>query len=90
MSDSQRQATARANTGGGERKPRKISEQSLLIDVHDVAAMLKCSARHVWRLADAGKMPRPYKVGALRRWDRATVERWVSEGCPSCRKAVGA
>ena len=78
-------ATARANTGGRERMP---GESSLLIDVNDVAAMLKCSPRHVWRLADAGKMPRPYKVGALCRWDRAVIEQWVSEGCPPVRKGV--
>ena len=88
MSDSRQQATAKANTGGVERMPRESSELSLLINVHDVAALLKCSARHVWRLADAGKMPRPYKLGALRRWDRATVERWIENGCPSVRKAV--
>jgi len=89
MSNYPTNATVEANTGGGERMPRESSQLSLLIDVHDVAAMLKCSPRHVWRLADAGKMPRPYKIGALCRWDRATVERWVAEGCPACRKAVG-
>jgi len=78
-------ATARANTGGRERTP---GELSLLIDVNDVAELLKCSPRHVWRLADAGKMPRPYKVGALCRWDRAAIEQWVSEGCPPVRKGV--
>ena len=83
-------ATVGANTDGGDRKPREISEQSLLINVLDVAAMLQCSARHVWRMADAGKMPRPYKIGALCRWDRAIIERWVADGCPSCRKAARA
>jgi excisionase family DNA binding protein len=70
---------------GGERTPR---ESSILIDVNDVAALLKCSARHVWRLADAGRMPRPHKVGALRRWERAEIEQWVRDGCPPCRQAV--
>ena len=80
-----RSATAGANAGGEERTHR---DSSLLIDVQDVAALLKCSARHVWRMADAGKMPRPYKVGALCRWDRAAIEQWVVDGCPNCRKAV--
>ncbi len=82
MLHQQSNATAGADAGGGERVPR---ESSLLIDVNDVAAMLKCSARHVWRLADAGKMPRPYKVGALCRWNRTAIERWVADGCPRCR-----
>ena len=75
-------AAAEANTGGGDQTPR---DSSLLINVDDVAALLKCSARHVWRMADSGKMPRPYKIGALCRWDRAVIEQWVAEGCPSCR-----
>ena len=75
-------ATAGANTGGGERTP---GESSLLIDVNDVAGLLKCSARQVWRMSDSGRMPRPHKIGALCRWDRAAIERWVAEGCPNCR-----
>lgn len=69
--------------GGGERAPH---ESSLLMDVHDVAALLKCSARHVWRLSDAGKMPRPYKIGALCRWDRSAIKQWIADGCKPCRK----
>ncbi len=82
MLHDQANAATGANAGGGERTPR---ESSLLIDVNALAALLKCSARHVWRMADAGKMPRPYKIGALCRWDRTLIERWVAEGCPSCR-----
>ncbi len=85
MQNLEKTATAGANTGGRERTP---CESSLLIDVNDVAALLKCSARHIWRLADAGKMPRPYKIGALCRWDRSSIEQWVADGCPNCRKAV--
>ena len=78
-------ATVGAKTDGGGRTPR---ESSLLVDVHDVVEMLKCSARHIWRMSDAGKMPRPHKIGALCRWDRAAIADWIAEGCPSCRKAV--
>ncbi len=59
---------------------------SCLIDVKGVAAMLACSARHVYRLADAGRMPPPIKLGALVRWSRRTVNRWLADGCPSSRK----
>lgn len=85
---SQTQATAEATAGGRDRKPGESSEQSLLVDVHAVSVLLGCSARHIWRMADAGKMPRPYKIGALCRWDRAVIEQWVVDGCPSCRKAA--
>jgi excisionase family DNA binding protein len=63
-----------------------------LLDVQAVAKMLGCSARHVYRLADRGAMPRPVKLGSLIRWRRSTgdamtgVEDWVNAGCPSCRE----
>ena len=81
MSNHQANATAGA-TGGRERTP---GEKSLLIDVHAMSVLLNCSTRHIWRLADAGKMPRPYKIGALCRWDRAMIAQWIADGCPSCR-----
>ena len=38
------------------------------------------------RLADAGRLPRPIKLGALIRWRRAELLEWLDAGCPSCRK----
>ncbi|MCH8851342.1 MAG: helix-turn-helix domain-containing protein [Planctomycetes bacterium] len=64
------------------------SVESALLDVEQVAAMLRCSARHIYRLADAAQMPRPVKLGALVRWRRVEIEDWIFDGCPSCRKAV--
>ena len=56
--------------------------QSILLNVHSVAKLLGCSPRHARRLADAGKMPRPVKLGALVRWNRQVIEDWIKEGCP--------
>lgn len=53
--------------------------------VHDVAARLQCSWRHVLRMADRGDMPRGRKLGALRRWDPTEIEEWLSAGCPRVR-----
>jgi excisionase family DNA binding protein len=53
-----------------------------LIDVQQVAELLGCSARHVYRLADRGGMPRPVRLGALVRWNRSAVEEWIRTGCP--------
>ena len=53
-----------------------------LIDVKTVAATLGCSPRHVYRLADAGHMPRPLKVGSLVRWNREALIKWIERGCP--------
>lgn len=56
-----------------------------LIDVEGAATMCCCSTRTVRRLADAGKMPRPVKLGRLVRWRRDELARWLSEGCPTVR-----
>ena len=57
-----------------------------MLDVQAVAALLTCSTRHVYRLADMGRMPRPVKLGASVRWSRAAIESWISSACPSCCK----
>jgi excisionase family DNA binding protein len=46
-----------------------------LLGVREVAALLGCSARHVYRMADAGRMPRPLKLGQLVRWRRGELAR---------------
>lgn len=59
-----------------------------LLDVAAVAEMLGCSARHVYRLSDAGRMPAPVKLGVLVRWSAAAIREWIDAGCPSCRKGT--
>lgn len=65
------------------------SESSVLIDVRQTSILLGCSSRHVYRLSDAGRMPRPVKLGALVRWNRSEIEQWVTAGCPSVRNMRG-
>jgi excisionase family DNA binding protein len=60
-----------------------------LLDVQAVSEILGCSARHVYRLSDAGRMPAPVKLGALVRWSKSAIEEWISARCPSCRKGTG-
>jgi prophage regulatory protein len=52
-----------------------------LLNVDAVAQLLGVSARHVYRLADGGRMPRPLKLGGARRWDRLAIEEWIASGC---------
>ena len=56
-----------------------------LLDVQQVAEILGCSTRHVFRLSDSGKMPRPVKLGALVRWNRSAIEDWITGNCQSVR-----
>jgi predicted DNA-binding transcriptional regulator AlpA len=57
-------------------------------DVKAVAAKLSCSCRHIYRLADADRMPRPVRLGVLVRWDLDAIDQWIQAGCPSCRKGA--
>jgi len=63
----------------------RVSAEAML-DVETVADLLSCSTRHVYRMADAGRMPRPLKLGRLIRWRRSAVESWIADGCPSVRR----
>jgi len=56
-----------------------------LVSVRDLAHLLNCSQRSVYRLADSGRMPRPVKLGALVRWRRAEIDKWIADGCPAVR-----
>lgn len=56
-----------------------------LLDVQTVAALLDCSPRHVYRLSDSERMPRPLKLGSLVRWRKDDVRQWIDAGCPSTR-----
>lgn len=71
--------TSGVRNAGPDRAPAE------LLDVQAVAKLLDCSPRHVYRLADAGRMPKPLKVGALVRWRRVDVTQWVADGCPPVR-----
>lgn len=56
-----------------------------LLDVRGVAELLGCSPRHVYRLADAGCMPAPVRLGTLVRWSRPAIDDWIAAGCPQCK-----
>ena len=55
---------------------------SRLLDVDAVASMLDVSSRHVYRMADAGRMPAPVRLGGSVRWDRNALQKWLDDGCP--------
>lgn len=60
-----------------------VEGKSMMLNVKDVAVLLRCSVRHVERLLSAGQMPRCIRVGHARRWRRAEIERWIDAGCPA-------
>lgn len=56
-----------------------------LTDVGEVAELLKCSVRHVYRLSDRGRMPQPIRLGGIVRWSKSELQRWIEDGCPDMR-----
>ena len=56
-----------------------------LLDVRGLARWLNVSCRQIWRLRDSGALPPAVRLGACVRWDPATIESWVAQGCPRCR-----
>ncbi len=74
--------------GGDSTIAPKLSpiELTELLDVNAVTILLgNCSRRHVRRLADSGRMPRPIKLGSLIRWRRAELMVWLQGGCQPIR-----
>jgi predicted DNA-binding transcriptional regulator AlpA len=65
------------------------NELAQMLDVAAVALMLGVSGRHVFRLADAGRMPRPIKLGGAVRWSRMAILDWIANGCPSIDSRQG-
>jgi len=70
----------------GKTAPARTTRPSVFLTVHDVAAMLKCATRTVYRLADTGRMPPPCRLGKLVRWKTEAINSWIEQGCPSCRR----
>jgi predicted DNA-binding transcriptional regulator AlpA len=52
-----------------------------LLGIVDLARRLRCSARHVWWLREAGALPDPIEIGGLLRWRPEDIDRWI-ETCP--------
>lgn len=53
-----------------------------LLGVEEVATALRCSPRHVQRLASSRRLPESITVGSLRRWRRHDIDWWIYLGCP--------
>ena len=62
--------------------PALVSPAPELLDVRGVASEMSVSIAHVRRLAAAGLMPPPVKLGRILRWRRAAISAWIASGCP--------
>ncbi len=65
------------------------NRQPMMLSAAEVASILRCSPRTVYRLVDSGKMPGPCRLGGLVRWNGDIIRTWIAEGCPTSRKGPG-
>ena len=56
-----------------------------LLDRRALAALLKCSPRHVDRMRKERHVPQPVKLGTLVRWPREEIDAWIAGGCRPCQ-----
>ena len=63
--------------GVGGAIPSKVSPGRLM-KISEIASVLRCSPRHVRRMALRGEFPEPVKIGRLRRWPREKFEAWLA------------
>jgi predicted DNA-binding transcriptional regulator AlpA len=64
--------------------PHDLPALPALLDVQDVANALRCSAKHVFRLARRGGMPAPVRIGGCARWRQQDLHDWILGGCMPC------
>ena len=52
----------------------------LTLGVNQVAQLLGLSKRTIYRLLDAGKIPKPIQLGGAVRWRRTDIELFIEAG----------
>lgn len=57
-----------------------IGKPTLTAD--DLAALLHCCRRTIYRRNDAGEIPAPVRIGRQVRWRTAEVLAWLDASCP--------
>ena len=68
--------------GNAEAESMNSDTKNHMLTIREIAEMLRCSARTLYRLKDAGHMPKPIRIGKLIRWNRSEIEIWINAGCP--------
>jgi len=48
------------------------------LDVQEMARLLGCTERTIWRHEGKGLIPEARRIGGVVRWDRAEIEEWLA------------
>ena len=58
---------------------RQIALEAGTYDVRELAALFKCSERHIRNMAENGSIPGIIRFGRLVRFHRGIVNQWLTE-----------
>ena len=61
---------------GPDRAEKPVTSSTYTVE--QLAALLQCSERHVWRLSDQNKIPGKVRLGRLVRFARIQVDAWLA------------
>ncbi len=64
------------------REKQIAGDPAALLDILDVAKRLDCSRNHVANLDKRGALPRPIRIGRLKKWSPSEIDRWITAGAP--------
>jgi predicted DNA-binding transcriptional regulator AlpA len=53
-------------------------ENSATLDVYELAKLLGCHHRTIWRHEGKGLIPEARRIGGIVRWDRTEIEEWLA------------
>ena len=68
-----------------EDRKRAGEQPLLLLSAESLADRLGFSARTIWRLRSAGKLPPSLKIGGSIRWRSQEIDAWIDAGCPDAK-----
>lgn len=54
-------------------------DPSPTLDVQEMARLLGCTKRTIWRYEGKGLIPEARRIGGVVRWDRVEIEEWLAE-----------
>ena len=79
---STRNSSRHGRQAGDELGTRRATAPAVMLTAADVADMLACSTKTIYRLVDRGAIPHPVRLGGMLRWHRPRLEQWIADGCP--------
>ena len=64
-------------------------DRTKLLNIKELAELLKISRRSCYREVDAGLIPKPPKIGVSIRWRSGELDQWIADGAPTMRQFPG-